>query len=43
MKLFESVFDFLFDASRLISMDDNGLKNCCLKFEKSLTYDDERD
>ncbi|WOG95684.1 hypothetical protein DCAR_0415011 [Daucus carota subsp. sativus] len=40
MELFESVFGFLFDAARLISLDDEGLKTCCLKLDKSLTHGD---
>ncbi|KAL6509341.1 hypothetical protein OROGR_022651 [Orobanche gracilis] len=43
IELFESVFGFLFDTSRLISLDDEGLKDCCLKLEKSLTYGDDCD
>ncbi|KAL6568949.1 hypothetical protein OROGR_000674 [Orobanche gracilis] len=38
IELFESVFGFLFDASPLVSLDDEGLKDCCLKLEKSLTH-----
>ncbi|KAL6530818.1 hypothetical protein OROGR_014678 [Orobanche gracilis] len=43
IELFEYVFGFLFDASRLISLDDEGLKDCCLKLEKSLTHGDDCD
>ncbi|WOG82333.1 hypothetical protein DCAR_0101496 [Daucus carota subsp. sativus] len=40
IEFFESVFGFLFDAAQLISLDDEGLKTCCLKLEKSLTHGD---
>lgn len=43
IELFESIFGFLFDASRLISFDDEGLKECCLKLEKSLSHGDDCD
>jgi hypothetical protein len=38
IELFESIFGFLFDASRLISLDDEGMKSSCLKLENALTH-----
>ncbi|XP_062005996.1 uncharacterized protein LOC133723193 [Rosa rugosa] len=38
MESFEYVFGFLFDASRLVSLDDEELKNCCLKLELALKH-----
>lgn len=43
IELFESIFGFLFDASRLILLDDEGMKNCCLKLENALTHGEDCD
>ncbi|KAM5548422.1 zinc finger MYM-type protein 1 [Rosa sericea] len=36
MKTFESIFGFLFDASKLAYLDDADLKSCCLNLETAL-------
>ncbi|KAM5550441.1 zinc finger MYM-type protein 1, partial [Rosa sericea] len=38
MESFQYVFGFLFDASRLVSLDDEEMKNCCLKLELALKH-----
>ncbi|XP_024183768.1 uncharacterized protein LOC112188791 [Rosa chinensis] len=38
MESFEYVFGFLFDALRLVSLDDEEMKNCCLKLELALKH-----
>ncbi|KAI3508749.1 hypothetical protein L1887_23762 [Cichorium endivia] len=43
MKYFESIFGFLFDGSKLISLLDDELKKCCLNLESNLTNGEEVD
>ncbi|XP_062011911.1 uncharacterized protein LOC133728519 [Rosa rugosa] len=38
MESFEYVFGFLFEASQLVSLDDEEMKNCCLKLELALKH-----
>ncbi|KAJ9565715.1 LOW QUALITY PROTEIN: hypothetical protein OSB04_001681 [Centaurea solstitialis] len=38
MKNFESIFGFLFDASKLVKLKDDELKKCCLNLEVALTH-----
>ncbi|GJY65551.1 gag-pol polyprotein [Tanacetum coccineum] len=40
MKHFESIFGFMFDASKLAYLDDANLKECCLNLEYALTNDE---
>ncbi|KAK9734843.1 hypothetical protein RND81_04G166700 [Saponaria officinalis] len=42
-ELFESIFGFLFDARRLISLDDEDMKICSIKLEDALTFGAECD
>jgi hypothetical protein len=32
LKTFESIFEFLYDSQKLKSLDENELKECCVKF-----------
>ena len=43
MQEFESVFGFLFDGRKLVTMHDDELKKCCLNLERALTNDDDFD
>ncbi|XP_052627592.1 uncharacterized protein LOC111878220 [Lactuca sativa] len=43
MQYFESIFGFLFDGSKLVSLDDDKLKKCCLNLESNLTSGEECD
>ncbi|XP_040361862.1 uncharacterized protein LOC121048908 [Rosa chinensis] len=43
MKTFESMFGFLFDASKLAYLDDDDLKSCCLNLEIALRNGDGSD
>ncbi|PWA54105.1 hypothetical protein CTI12_AA326870 [Artemisia annua] len=43
MKYFESIFGFMFDASKLAYLDDANLKECCLNLESALTNDEDCD
>lgn len=43
MQVFESIFGFLFDGSKLVSLFDDELKKCCLKLESSLTNGEDYD
>ncbi|GJV81323.1 RNA-directed DNA polymerase, eukaryota [Tanacetum coccineum] len=43
MKYFESIFGFMFDASKLAYLDDANLKECCLHLESALTNDGDCD
>nr|GEZ18919.1 zinc finger MYM-type protein 1 [Tanacetum cinerariifolium] len=43
MKHFESIFGFMFDASKLAYLDDANLKECCLNLEYALTNDEDCD
>jgi len=43
MKYFESIFGFMFDASKLAYLDDANLKECCLNLEYALKYDEDCD
>ncbi|PRQ51479.1 hypothetical protein RchiOBHm_Chr2g0144921 [Rosa chinensis] len=40
MKTFESIFGFLFDASKLAYLDDDELKSCCKNLETALRSGD---
>ncbi|KAJ9563225.1 hypothetical protein OSB04_008385 [Centaurea solstitialis] len=37
MKVFESIFGFLFDGAKLVHLDDDELKICCMNLEAALT------
>ncbi|XP_071712208.1 uncharacterized protein [Rutidosis leptorrhynchoides] len=43
MKHFETIFDFMFDASKLYYLDDDLLKTSCLDLETALTYEKDSD
>ncbi|GKD77048.1 zinc finger MYM-type protein 1-like protein [Tanacetum coccineum] len=43
MKYFESIFGFMFDASKLAYLDDKSLKECCSNLESALTNDKDYD
>ncbi|GKB11402.1 zinc finger MYM-type protein 1-like protein [Tanacetum coccineum] len=43
MKYFESIFGFMFDASKLFYLDDTNLKECCSNLESALTNDKDCD
>ncbi|KAI3677927.1 hypothetical protein L6452_37201 [Arctium lappa] len=43
MKHFESIFGFLFDASKFVKLRDDELKKCCLNHEVALTHGDDVD
>ncbi|GJT50268.1 52 kDa repressor of the inhibitor of the protein kinase-like protein [Tanacetum coccineum] len=43
MRYFESIFGFMFDASKLAYLDDANLKECCLNLESPLTNDEDCD
>nr|GEX42924.1 zinc finger MYM-type protein 1 [Tanacetum cinerariifolium] len=43
MRYFESIFGFMFDASKLAYLDDANLKECCLNLESALTNDEDCD
>ncbi|GJR40008.1 52 kDa repressor of the inhibitor of the protein kinase-like protein [Tanacetum coccineum] len=43
MKYFESIFGFMFDASKLACLDDANLKECCLNLESALPNDEDCD
>ncbi|PRQ53018.1 hypothetical protein RchiOBHm_Chr2g0161851 [Rosa chinensis] len=43
MKTFESIFGFLFDASKLAHLDDDELKSYCLNLENALRKGDGSD
>ncbi|XP_071699776.1 uncharacterized protein [Rutidosis leptorrhynchoides] len=43
MKQFETIFDFMFDASKLYYLDDDLLKKSCLDLETALTYEKDSD
>ncbi|GKB63318.1 52 kDa repressor of the inhibitor of the protein kinase-like protein, partial [Tanacetum coccineum] len=43
MKHFESVFGFIFDASKLVYLNDANLKECCLNLESALTNNEDYD
>ncbi|PWA55480.1 hypothetical protein CTI12_AA373780 [Artemisia annua] len=43
MEYFESIFGFMFDASKLSYLDDANLKKCCLNLESALTNDEDCD
>ena len=43
MKYFESIFGFMFNASKLAYLDDKNLKECCLNLESALTNDKDCD
>ncbi|GKE47638.1 zinc finger MYM-type protein 1-like protein [Tanacetum coccineum] len=43
MKHFESIFGFMFDASKLAYLDDANLKECCFNLEYALTNDEDYD
>ncbi|KAJ9567830.1 hypothetical protein OSB04_003796 [Centaurea solstitialis] len=38
LKIFESIFGFLFDSDKLKSLDENELKNCCAKFGDTFSH-----
>ena len=40
LKLFESIFEFLFSASKLVSLDDDELKSSCMNFANALKNGD---
>ncbi|KAK3230503.1 hypothetical protein Dsin_002384 [Dipteronia sinensis] len=39
LQLFEGIFGFLYDSKKLISLDDNKLKECCVNLERALKHD----
>ncbi|XP_071739068.1 uncharacterized protein [Rutidosis leptorrhynchoides] len=43
MKHFESIFGFMFDASKLHNLDHDLLNKCCLNLEVALTYNKDSD
>ncbi|XP_024992448.1 uncharacterized protein LOC112526392 [Cynara cardunculus var. scolymus] len=43
MKIFESIFGFMFDGSRLVNLNDEELKNSCMNLEVALTNGDDCD
>jgi hypothetical protein len=43
LKTFESNFGFLYDSRKLKSLDDNELKECCVKFHLTFSYDNSSD
>ncbi|PWA38732.1 hypothetical protein CTI12_AA578690 [Artemisia annua] len=43
MEYFESIFGFMFDASKFTYLDDADLKECCLNLESALTNDEDCD
>ena len=43
MQLFDSIFGFLFDCQKLISLLDGELKKLCLNLEAHLTNSEESD
>ncbi|XP_071700044.1 uncharacterized protein [Rutidosis leptorrhynchoides] len=43
MKQFETIFGFMFDASKLYYLDDDLLKKSCLDLETALTYEKDSD
>ncbi|XP_023772055.2 uncharacterized protein LOC111920727 [Lactuca sativa] len=43
MQYFESIFGFLFDGSKLVSLVDDELKKCCLNLESSLKNGEDYD
>jgi hypothetical protein len=38
LKTFESIFEFLYDSQKLKSLDDNELKECCVKFSSTFSH-----
>ncbi|XP_012851422.1 PREDICTED: uncharacterized protein LOC105971122 [Erythranthe guttata] len=43
LQYFESIFGFLFDVTKLISLDDGDLMNACVKLENALKHGDASD
>ena len=39
MQIFEGIFGFLYDSKKLLSLDDNKLKECCINLECALKHD----
>jgi hypothetical protein len=39
LKTFDSNFGFLYDSQKLKSLDDNELKECCVKFHSTFSHD----
>ena len=39
LQIFEGIFGFLYDSKKLISLDDNKLKECCVNLECALKHD----
>ncbi|XP_074305277.1 uncharacterized protein LOC141640371 [Silene latifolia] len=39
LKTFESIFGFLFDSKKLKSLDENELRECCVTFHYTYTFD----
>ena len=40
LKTFESVFGFLYDSQKLMFLDDNELKECCVKLHSTFSHGD---
>jgi hypothetical protein len=38
LKTFENIFEFLYDSQKLKSLDDNKLKECCVKFHSIFSH-----
>jgi hypothetical protein len=43
MKTFETNFGFLYDSRKLKSLDDNELKECCVKLHSNFSHDNSSD
>ena len=43
MKTFDNNFEFLYDSQKLKSLDDNELKECCVKFHSAFSHDNSSD
>ncbi|KAK2384413.1 zinc finger MYM-type protein [Trifolium repens] len=43
LKTFDSNFEFLYDSQKLKSLDDNELKECCVKFHSTFSHDNSSD
>jgi hypothetical protein len=43
LKTFDSNFGFLYDSQKLKSLDDNELKECCVKFHSAFSHDNSSD
>ena len=39
LQIFEGIFGFLYDSKKIISLDDNKLKECCVNLECALKHD----